>query len=42
MFIYMSKNIAITNNTNLKCIGLNEEHGYIISGGNDGLLKCSR
>ena len=39
MFIYLSKKIAIPNNTKLKCVGWNREHGYIACGGDDGLLK---
>ena len=39
MFIYLSKKIAIPNNTKLKCVGWNREHGYISCGGEDGLLK---
>ena len=39
MFIYLSKKIAIPNNTRLKCVGWNKEHGYIACGGDDGLLK---
>ena len=39
MFIYLSKKIAIPNNTMLKCVGWNKEHGYIACGGDDGLLK---
>lgn len=39
MFVYLSKKIAIPNNTKLKCIGWNREHGYIACGGDDGLLK---
>lgn len=39
MFIYLSKKIAIPNNTKLKCVGWNKEHGYIACGGDDGLLK---
>ena len=40
MFIYLSKKIAIPNNTKLKCVGWNREHGYIACGGDDGLLKA--
>lgn len=39
MFIYLSKKIAIPNNTKLKCIGWNKDQGYIACGGDDGLLK---
>ena len=39
MFIYLSKKIAIPNNTRLKCVGWNKEQGYIACGGDDGLLK---
>lgn len=31
--------IAIPNNTRLRCIGWNKDHGYIACGGDDGLLK---
>ena len=31
--------IAIPNNTKLKCIGWNKDQGYIACGGDDGLLK---
>ena len=31
--------IAIPNNTKLRCVGWNKEHGYIACGGDDGLLK---
>ncbi|EDV23603.1 uncharacterized protein TRIADDRAFT_50569 [Trichoplax adhaerens] len=39
MFIYLSKKIAIPNNTNLRCLSWNHEQGYIACGGEDGLLK---
>ncbi|KAK6623541.1 hypothetical protein RUM43_009393 [Polyplax serrata] len=39
MFIYLSKKIAIPNNTRLNCLAWNKEQGYIAVGGNDGLLK---
>lgn len=39
MFIYLSKKIAIPNNTKLNCLAWNKEQGYIAVGGNDGLLK---
>ncbi|XP_017782759.1 PREDICTED: WD repeat-containing protein 35 [Nicrophorus vespilloides] len=39
MFIYLSKKIAIPNNTKLHCIAWNAEDGYIAVGGEDGLLK---
>ncbi|XP_049861684.1 WD repeat-containing protein 35 isoform X1 [Schistocerca gregaria] len=39
MFIYLSKKIAIPNNTKLKCLAWNKEQGYIACGGEDGLLK---
>lgn len=41
MFIYLSKKIAIPNNTKLKCVAWNREHGYIACGGDDGLLKVT-
>ncbi|KAL8581319.1 WD repeat-containing protein 35 [Nucella lapillus] len=39
MFVYLSKKIAIPNNTKLRCVSWNREHGYIACGGEDGLLK---
>uniref|UniRef100_A0A672PVM6 IFT121/TULP4 N-terminal domain-containing protein n=1 Tax=Sinocyclocheilus grahami TaxID=75366 RepID=A0A672PVM6_SINGR len=39
MFIYLSKNIAIPNNTVLKCVSWNKDQGFIACGGEDGLLK---
>ncbi|XP_067008662.1 WD repeat-containing protein 35 [Anabrus simplex] len=39
MFIYLSKKIAIPNNTKLNCLAWNKEQGYIACGGEDGLLK---
>ncbi|CAG0879889.1 unnamed protein product [Darwinula stevensoni] len=39
MFIYLSKKIAIPNNTKLKCLAWNKEQGFIACGGEDGLLK---
>ncbi|XP_077990221.1 WD repeat-containing protein 35-like isoform X1 [Glandiceps talaboti] len=39
MFIYLSKKIAIPNNTKLRCVSWNREQGYIACGGEDGLLK---
>ncbi|XP_064480178.1 WD repeat-containing protein 35-like [Ornithodoros turicata] len=39
MFIYLSKKIAIPNNTRIQCLGWNKEHGYIACGGDNGLLK---
>ncbi|KAK7794863.1 hypothetical protein R5R35_002889 [Gryllus longicercus] len=39
MFIYLSKKIAIPNNTKLNCLAWNKEQGYIACGGDDGLLK---
>uniref|UniRef100_T1JCY7 Uncharacterized protein n=1 Tax=Strigamia maritima TaxID=126957 RepID=T1JCY7_STRMM len=39
MFVYLSKKIAIPNNTRLYCIGWNKEYGYITCGGEGGLLK---
>ncbi|XP_075454542.1 WD repeat-containing protein 35 isoform X1 [Ascaphus truei] len=39
MFIYLSKKIAIPNNTRLKCISWNKDQGYIACGGESGLLK---
>ncbi|KAK3766441.1 hypothetical protein RRG08_056115 [Elysia crispata] len=39
MFVYLSKKIAIPNNTRLQCVSWNRQHGYIACGGEDGLLK---
>ncbi|XP_070533961.1 WD repeat-containing protein 35-like isoform X2 [Ptychodera flava] len=39
MFIYLSKKIAIPNNTKLRCVSWNCQQGYIACGGEDGLLK---
>ncbi|XP_022083410.1 WD repeat-containing protein 35-like [Acanthaster planci] len=39
MFIYLSKKIAIPNNTKLRCVSWNQEQGFIACGGEDGLLK---
>ncbi|XP_076457078.1 WD repeat-containing protein 35-like isoform X2 [Babylonia areolata] len=39
MFVYLSKKIAIPNNTKLRCVSWNREHGYIACGGEEGLLK---
>ncbi|XP_055618976.1 WD repeat-containing protein 35 [Toxorhynchites rutilus septentrionalis] len=39
MFIYLSKKIAIPNNTRLNCIAWSKEEGYVAVGGEDGLLK---
>ncbi|CAG0901863.1 unnamed protein product [Cyprideis torosa] len=39
MFIYLSKKIAIPNNTKLSSLGWNKEQGYIACGGENGLLK---
>lgn len=39
MFIYLSKKIAIPNNTRIQCLDWNKEHGYIACGGDNGLLK---
>lgn len=39
MFIYLSKKIAIPNNTRIQCLAWNREHGYIACGGENGLLK---
>mmetsp|Transcript_8336 Transcript_8336/g.17822 ORF Transcript_8336/g.17822 Transcript_8336/m.17822 type:complete len:1276 (-) Transcript_8336:992-4819(-) len=42
MFIYLSKKIAIPNNTRLKCISWNTDQGWIACGGENGLLKVLR
>ncbi|XP_047144990.1 WD repeat-containing protein 35 isoform X1 [Hydra vulgaris] len=39
MFVYLSKKIAIPNNTKLCSIGWSRDQGYIACGGNDGMLK---
>ncbi|KAF7657555.1 hypothetical protein LDENG_00025340 [Lucifuga dentata] len=39
MFIYLSKKIAIPNNTHLKCVSWNKDQGFIACGGDDGLLR---
>ncbi|XP_038051533.1 WD repeat-containing protein 35-like isoform X3 [Patiria miniata] len=39
MFIYLSKKIAIPNNTKLRCVSWNRDQGFIACGGEDGLLK---
>ncbi|XP_054288459.1 WD repeat-containing protein 35-like [Macrosteles quadrilineatus] len=39
MFIYLSKKIAIPNNTKINCLAWSSEQGWIGVGGDDGLLK---
>ncbi|CAN8003269.1 unnamed protein product [Ixodes pacificus] len=39
MFIYLSKKIAIPNNTRIQCLAWNKDQGYIACGGDNGLLK---
>ncbi|KAJ8610815.1 hypothetical protein CTAYLR_006449 [Chrysophaeum taylorii] len=39
MFIYLSKKIAIPNGIHLRSLAWNHDHGWIASGGEDGLLK---
>lgn len=39
MFVYLSKKIAIPNDTTLKCVSWNKQFGFIACGGGDGLLK---
>ncbi|KAL5015358.1 hypothetical protein ScPMuIL_009628 [Solemya velum] len=39
MFVYLSKKIAIPNNTRLRCVSWNKDQGYITCGGEEGLLK---
>lgn len=39
MFIYLSKKIAIPNNTKINCLAWSKEQGWIGVGGDDGLLK---
>ncbi len=38
-YLFPRCQIAIPNNTKLKCIGWNRDQGYIACGGDDGLLK---
>lgn len=42
MFVYLSKKIAIPNNTKLRYVSWNREQGYIACGGEEGLLKVLR
>ncbi|RZF44312.1 hypothetical protein LSTR_LSTR006862 [Laodelphax striatellus] len=39
MFIYLSKKIAIPNNTKINCLAWSSDQGWIGVGGDDGLLK---
>ncbi|KAI5701658.1 hypothetical protein M8J75_011810 [Diaphorina citri] len=39
MFIYLSKKIAIPNNTKVNCLAWHQNQGWIAVGGDDGLLK---
>ncbi|CAH0392141.1 unnamed protein product [Bemisia tabaci] len=39
MFVYLSKKIAIPNNTRLNCLAWNSEQDWIAVGGDNGLLK---
>uniref|UniRef100_A0A1B6EDL0 WD repeat-containing protein 35 n=1 Tax=Clastoptera arizonana TaxID=38151 RepID=A0A1B6EDL0_9HEMI len=39
MFIYLSKKIAIPNNTKINCLAWSSEQGWIGVGGDEGLLK---
>ncbi|BES89668.1 WD repeat domain 35 [Nesidiocoris tenuis] len=39
MFVYLSKKIAISNNTKIHCLAWNSRQGWIAVGGDDGLLK---
>ncbi|CAG9759523.1 unnamed protein product [Ceutorhynchus assimilis] len=39
MFLYLSKKIAIPNNTKIHCLDWNKRDGYIAVGGDNGLLK---
>jgi WD repeat-containing protein 35 len=41
MYIFLSKKIAIPNNTRLQVLGWNPEHGWLACGGDDKLLKVS-
>ena len=42
MFVYLSKKIAIPNNTHLRCIAWDKNNGFLACGGDDGLLKILR
>jgi len=39
MYIFLNKKIAIPNNTKLRTLQWNPEHGWIACGGDDKLLK---
>jgi hypothetical protein len=39
MFVYLSKKVAIPNNTQLNMISWNHEHGWITCAGENGMLK---
>ena len=39
MFVYLSKKVAIPNNTNLNMISWNQEQGWITCAGENGMLK---
>ncbi len=38
-WLFFAFQIAIPNNTKLRCVSWNKEQGYIACGGEDGLLK---
>ncbi|KAL0586168.1 hypothetical protein ABG067_004261 [Albugo candida] len=42
MFIYLSKKIAIPNNVQIHCCSWNSDQGWIVCGGEGGLLKVLR
>nr|CCA19609.1 hypothetical protein PANDA_002987 [Albugo laibachii Nc14] len=42
MFIYLSKKIAIPNNVKIHCCSWNSDQGWIVCGGESGLLKVLR
>lgn len=42
MFIYLSKKIAIPNNTRVRCVAWSYEHNFVAAGGDSGLLKVLR
>lgn len=39
MFVYLSKKIAMPNNSKLRCVAWNKSEGYIACGGENGLLR---
>jgi len=41
-YAFLSKKVAIPNNTKLRSVTWNPEHGWLAAGGDDGLLKVLR